>query len=48
LDRGAPTAPKEHGMAADFVAWHNIDSLTLQTDFDNYYTQGYRCVSLSI
>ena len=32
----------------DFVAWHNIDSATLQTNFDAHYTRGYRFVSLSI
>ncbi|HEY6343838.1 MAG TPA: serine hydrolase [Bryobacteraceae bacterium] len=35
-------------MAEDFVAWHNIDSATLQTNFNTYYAQGYRFVSLSI
>jgi CubicO group peptidase (beta-lactamase class C family) len=35
-------------MAEDFVAWHNINSATLQTNFDTYYAQGYRFVSLSI
>jgi hypothetical protein len=35
-------------MAEDFVAWHNIDSATLQTNFDTYFAQGYRFVSLSI
>jgi hypothetical protein len=35
-------------MSEDFVAWHNIDSPTLQTNFDKYYAQGYRFVSLSI
>jgi hypothetical protein len=35
-------------MAEDFVAWHNIDSATLQTNFNKYYAHGYRFVSLSI
>ena len=35
-------------MAEDFVAWHNIDSATLQTNFNKYYPQGYRFISLSI
>lgn len=35
-------------MTEGFVAWHNIDSPTLQTNFDKYYAQGYRFVSLSI
>ncbi|MDH6242870.1 hypothetical protein [Mycobacterium sp. OTB74] len=32
----------------DFVAWHNIDSHTLQTHFNTYYPKGYRFESLSI
>ena len=32
----------------DFVAWHNINSATLQATFGTYYHQGYRFVSLSI
>lgn len=35
-------------MTEGFVAWHNIDSPTLQTNFDKYFAQGYRFVSLSI
>lgn len=35
-------------MAEDFVAWHNINSPTLQTNFNKYYAEGYRFVSLSI
>ena len=35
-------------MAADFVAWHNIESSLLQTHFNTYYPRGYRFESLSI
>jgi CubicO group peptidase (beta-lactamase class C family) len=35
-------------MSEDFVAWHNIDSHTLQTNFDKFYGQRYRFISLSI
>ncbi len=35
-------------MTENFVAWHNINSSNLQTNFDTYYGQGYRFVSLSI
>jgi CubicO group peptidase (beta-lactamase class C family) len=35
-------------MSADFVAWHNIDPHTLQTNFTKFYARGYRFVSLSI
>jgi hypothetical protein len=50
-----PTGPGRLGkgqgkqiMSEGFVAWHNIDSPTLQTNFDKYFAQGYRFVSLSI
>ena len=33
---------------ADFVAWHNINAAELQTNFDKYYAEGYRFLSLSI
>jgi CubicO group peptidase (beta-lactamase class C family) len=39
---------EEDDMAADFVAWHNIESSVLQTNFDKYFAHGYRFVSLSI
>jgi CubicO group peptidase (beta-lactamase class C family) len=35
-------------MSEDFVAWHNIDSSDLQTNFNKFYGRGYRFVSLSI
>jgi CubicO group peptidase (beta-lactamase class C family) len=32
----------------DFLAWHNLDFAEWQTNFDTYFPQGYRVISLSI
>jgi CubicO group peptidase (beta-lactamase class C family) len=46
----ATVLPWQRSFAAaeGFVAWHNIDSATLWSNFDTYFAQGYRFVSLSI
>jgi Polyglycine hydrolase-like, structural repeat len=32
----------------DFLAWHDLGFAEWQTNFDTYFPQGYRVISLSI